>query len=96
MDISFLLTEASTISLTLRDADGKDRFTILNDYVLPPAKFARRIEVDCPDAEVLAKCKLSLVAIAKPTYSSRAYLTVERESRLLTPRLSSLPPNDPR
>jgi hypothetical protein len=96
IDISFLLTEASTISLTLRDADGKDRFTILNDYVLPPAKFARRIEVDCPDADVLAKCKLSLVAIAKPTYSSRAYLTVARESRLLTPRVSSLPPNDPR
>ena len=40
--------------------------------------------------------ELSLVATAKPTYSSRAYLTVERESRLLSPRVSGLPPGDPR
>lgn len=96
IEVSFLLTETSTISLTLRDDEGKDRFTILNDYILPPAKFARRIEVDCPDAAVLAKCKLSLVGTAKPTYSSRAYLTVERESRLLSPRVSGLPPSGPR
>jgi hypothetical protein len=94
VDVSFLLTETSTISLILRDAEGKERLTILNDYILPPAKFARRIEVDCPNASMLAKCKLSLVAIVKPTYSSRAYLTVERESRLLSPRVSSpLPDN---
>lgn len=96
VEVSFLLTECSTISLVLRDDRGKDRFTILPDYILPPAKFARRIEVDCPDAATLAKCTLSLVARAKPTYSSRAYLTVERESRLLPPRISALPAAGPR
>ena len=96
VEVSFLLTECSTISLVLRDDQGKDRFTILPDYILPPAKFARRIEVECPDAATLAKCTLSLVARAKPTYSSRAYLTVERESRLLPPRISTLPAAEPR
>jgi hypothetical protein len=84
------------MSLVLRDDEGRDRFTILNDYILPPAKFARRIEVSCPDAASLAKCKLSVVATAKPTYSSRAYLTVERESRLLSPLISVFPPGDSR
>jgi hypothetical protein len=92
IDVSFLLTECSTISLVLRDDRGKDRFTVLPDYILPPAKFARRIEVDCPDAASLAKCTLNLVAKAKPTYSSRAYLTVERQSRMLLPHLTPLPP----
>ena len=96
VEVSFLLTECSTISLVLRDNQGKDRFTILPDYILPPAKFARRIEVECPEAAILAKCTLSLVARAKPTYSSRAYLTVERESRLLPPRISPLPAAEPR
>jgi sugar lactone lactonase YvrE len=96
VEVSFLLTECSTVSLALRDEKGTDRFTILPEYMLPAAKFTRRIEVDCPDAVGLAKCKLRVVAIAKPTYSSRAYLTVERESRLLIPRISALPPAGPR
>jgi hypothetical protein len=96
VEVSFLLTEHSTMSLILRDDKGKDRLTILSDYILPPGKFSRRMEVDCPHAATLAKCKLSLVAIAKPTYSSRAYLTVERESRLLSPRVSTLGSAEPR
>jgi hypothetical protein len=96
IEVSFLLTEHSTISLVLRDEKGKDRFILLSDYILPPGKFSRRIEVDCPNAASLAKCKLSLAAIAKPTYSSRAYLTVQRTSRLLSPRVSTTRPADPR
>ncbi len=96
VEVSFLLTEQSMISLVLRDEKGKDRFTILPEYLLPPAKFNRRIEVDCPEAAALAKCKFSLVTIAKPTYSSRAYLTVERESRLLSPRAMTQEPTEAR
>lgn len=96
IEVSFLLTEHSTISFVLRDEKGKDRFTLLSDYILPPGKFSRRIEVDCPNAATLAKCKLSLAAIAKPTYSSRAYLTVQRASRLLSPRVSTTRPAEPR
>ncbi|MDD4857828.1 MAG: NHL repeat-containing protein [Candidatus Krumholzibacteria bacterium] len=91
VEASFILTECSTISLVLRDDRGRDRFTVLPEYILPAARFVRRIEVDCPDAAALAKCMLSLVIIAKPTYSSRSYVTIERESHMLSPRVSALP-----
>jgi hypothetical protein len=89
VEVSFLLTEYANITLVLRDENGKERFTLLPDYILPPGTFRRRIEVDCPNAEELAKCKLSLVIAAKPTYSSREYITVRRESRLLSPRVDA-------
>ncbi len=92
VDVSFLLTECSAISLTLKDDQGKNRFTIIPTYMLPPGRFARRIEVDCPAAAELAKCTLKLVLVAAPTYSSREYLAVERDSRILVPRVSGLPP----
>ncbi len=93
VDVSFQLTECSSISLALEDGDGKIRFTIIPSYMLPPGKFAKRIEVDCPFAEALAKCELKLVITAAPTYSAREYLTVERESRTLVPRVSDLRPS---
>jgi hypothetical protein len=92
VDVSFLLTECSAISLALKDDQGKDRFTLIPTYMLPPGRFARRIEVDCPSAADLAKCKFRLVLVAAPTYSSREYLTVKRESGILVPRISDLPP----
>jgi hypothetical protein len=92
VDVSFHLTECSMISLVLRDEERRDRFTIIPSYMLPPGTFAKRIEVECPAAAELAKCKLSLVIAASPTYSSREYLTVEKESRLLIPRVSELSP----
>ncbi|MCX5752690.1 MAG: hypothetical protein NTW97_03475, partial [Candidatus Krumholzibacteria bacterium] len=91
VDVSFLLTECSAISLALKDDKGEKRFTIIATYMLPPGRFSRRIEVDCPTAADLAKCELKLVLVASPTYSSREYLTVERDSRMLVPRVSDLP-----
>lgn len=87
IDVSFLLTEYATITLELRDEKGRSRFALIADYILPPGLFSRRIEVDCPEAAELAKCKLSLAIAAAPTYSSRDYVTVRRGSRLLSPRL---------
>ncbi len=96
IDISFLLTECSAISLVLKDEDGNDRFTIIPSYMLPPGRFSKRLEVDCPIAASLANCKLKLVLSASPTYSSRDFLAVERESRMLVPRDSApLPPVSP-
>jgi hypothetical protein len=92
VDVSFQLTECSAISLTLKDGSGKNRFTIIPTYMLPPGRFSRRIAVDCPAAETLAKCTLKLALTASPTYSSREYLTVVRESRMLVPRVTDLPP----
>ena len=92
VDVSFLLTECSAISLTLKDDQGKNRFTIIPIYMLPPGRFSKRIEVDCPAAADLAKCKLKLVLVATPTYSSRDYLSVERDGRILVPRVSDLSP----
>lgn len=87
VEVSFLLTEYATLTLRLHDESGKERFTLLPEYILPPGKFDRRIEVDCPDAEALAAGRLTVVATVQPTYSSMEYLTVRRESRLLSPRL---------
>jgi hypothetical protein len=87
VDISFLLTEHSNVSLALVDEHGKTRFTIIPDYILPLGKFARRLEVDCPEADALAKCEFRVSVKAKPTYASRAYLVVQRESRALVPRV---------
>jgi hypothetical protein len=92
VDVSFQLTECSAISLALKDEEGKIRFTIIPNYLLPPGRFSKRIEVDCASAEALAKCKLKLVLSASPTYSAREYLTVERESRILVSRVSDLRP----
>jgi len=92
VDVSFLLTEHSNISLWLADERGRQRLAILSDYILPLGKFARRIEVDCPEPESLAKCTLRLVATARPTYSSRSFLTVRRESRPLVPSVTSPSP----
>lgn len=92
VDVSFLLTECSAISLALKDDEGETRFTIIPSYMLPPGRFSKRIEVDCPDAAILAKCKLKVVLGAEPTYSARDYLAVERESAILVPRVSNLPP----
>lgn len=92
VDVSFLLTEHSDITLALVDGRGKTRFTIIPDYILPLGRFARRLEVDCPDAEALAKCELRVAATVKATYASRAFLVVERESRLLVPRITPLAP----
>ncbi|MCK4237308.1 MAG: NHL repeat-containing protein [Candidatus Krumholzibacteria bacterium] len=89
IDVSFLITEHSLVSLHLEDEKGKKRFTILADYILPGGKFNRRINVKCSNAEQLAKCKLRLVAIAKPTYASKAFLKVIRKSRLIEPIISS-------
>jgi hypothetical protein len=92
VDVSFHLTECSMISLVLRDEARKDRFTMIPSYMLPPGTFAKRIEVDCPAAAELAKCKLSLVITASPTYSSREYLTVEKVSPILVSRVSDPSP----
>ena len=92
VDVSFLLTECSAISLALKDDEGKIRFTIIPTYLLPPGKFSKRIAVDCPAAAELAKCKLKVVLVAAPTYSSREYLTVERESPIIVPVVSDRPP----
>jgi hypothetical protein len=92
VDVSFLLTECAMISLVLRDEEGNDRFTIIPSYLLPAGRFSKRLEVDCPSAASLANCKLKLFMSAVPTYSSRDFLTVERESRTLVPRVSAAPP----
>ncbi len=93
IDVSFLLTECASISLVLRDERGTERFTIIPSYLLPAGRFSKRLEVDCPAAADLANCKLRLRLSAVPTYSSRDFLAVERESRLLVPRVSAPPPD---
>lgn len=89
VDVSFLLTEHSAVTLYLEDESGKNRFTILPEYILPLGPFEQRLTARCDPAESLAKCKLRLVAIAKPTYSSRTYHAVRRESRLVLPTTGS-------
>jgi hypothetical protein len=88
IDVSFLLTEHSFISLHLEDERGNERLQVLDEYLLPAGYFERHLELPCTELELLANCKLRLVIVAKPTYSSRAFLAVRKESRLLEARLS--------
>ncbi len=89
IDVSFLLTEHSFVSLHLEDEQGNERVRILDDYLLPAGLFERHLELPCTELELLANCKLRLVIVAKPTYSSRAYLEARKRSRLLETQLSS-------
>ena len=91
VDVSFLLTEHSFVSLHLEDERGEEQLPILEDYLLPAGTFERHLELPCSDLEPLANCKLRLVIVAKPTYSSRGFHAVKRESRPLEARLSSDP-----
>ena len=85
IDLSFLLTEHAELTLYLEDDNGKQRFTIIDGYTLPLGYFNKRLLTKCEQAEALAKCKFRLVAVAKPTYSSNAFLNVRKESRLVEP-----------
>jgi DNA-binding beta-propeller fold protein YncE len=87
IDLSFLLTEHSDLTLYLEDENGKQRFTIVDGYTLPLGYFDKQLRTKCDQAEALAKCKFRLVAIAKPTYSSNAFLSVRKESRLVEPTI---------
>ena len=89
VDVSFLLTEHSFVSLHLEDEQGKERIRILDEYLLPAGLFERHLELPLEEPELLANCKFRLIISAKPTYSSRAYLEAEKKSRLLETRLSS-------
>jgi hypothetical protein len=80
VNVSFLLSEHSIVSIHLEDERGTKVLTILSEYMLPGGIFNKRIEVPCPEPEILANCKLHLVIVAKPTYSSRGFLTVTRKS----------------
>ncbi len=88
IDVNFLLTEHSFVSLHLEDEGGNEVSSILDEYLLPAGSFERHIEVPCAELEPLANCKLRLVIVAKPTYSSRAFLEVRKKSRELEAELS--------
>ncbi|UCF06998.1 MAG: NHL repeat-containing protein [bacterium] len=85
IDLSFLLAEHSFVTLYLENEDGERIVDIVSDYMLPSGFFKRRIEIACNKVQLLAKCKVRLVAIAKPTYSSKAYLSVTRRTHFIDP-----------
>lgn len=85
VEVSFLLTEHASVSISLEDEAGKRRAGFLNEHLLPCGRFRRRLEIQHPDAADLAKCTFRLVAVAAPTYSSGAFLSVRRETPLFTP-----------
>lgn len=86
VDISFLLTEHSTVSIYLEDENGHRLSTIAEDYLLPAGRFTKRLETKCDTAELLAISKVRVVITAQPTYSSMTFLSVTRKSTLLKPR----------
>ncbi len=86
IDISFLLTEHSTVSIYLEDEKGQKLSTIAEDYLLPAGRFTKRLGTRCNKAELLAISKVRVVITAQPTYSSRTFLSVTRKSPLLKPR----------
>jgi len=57
----------------------------MKDYLLPEGRFHKILETRLPDCELLANCKFTLVALAKPTYSSGEFLKISKKSDPLTP-----------
>ncbi|OQX83437.1 MAG: hypothetical protein B6D63_06250 [Candidatus Latescibacteria bacterium 4484_7] len=85
IDVSFLLTEHSDISIELVSDDSKIRIPVLVDYVLPLGHVHKRIYFNIPHNTDFANCKYVVKLKAVPTYSSRAYHSSERLSRKLNP-----------
>lgn len=90
VEFSFLLTEHSNVSIHLEDEAGNNSVPFLEDHLLPCGRFERRLETSHKDVMALAKCTFRLVAVAKPTYSSGAFLSVRRETPFLTPTVSNV------
>ncbi len=80
VNVSFLLTEHSTISIYIENENGQRLFTVVEDYLLPAGRFNKRLETKCKEIELLANSKVAVVISAKPTYSSQAFLSVTRTS----------------
>lgn len=93
VEISFLLTEHSTVSIQLEDKEGNHLVPLMDDHILPCGRFVRRIEIPRDDADSLAKCTFRLVAAVKPTYSSGDFLTVHRETPYLKPTVKTITPS---
>ena len=85
IDISFLLTEHSYISMYLEKEGEKKSYTLFEDIIIPGGKFARTVKVPCLEDMELANCKIRLTVVAKPTYSSGEFLEVRRTSQLIAP-----------
>ncbi len=86
VDISFLLTEHSTISIYIEDENGQRLYTVVEDYLLPAGRFKKRLETKCKEVELLANSKVAVVMTAQPTYSSKTFLSVTRTSSQIKPR----------
>jgi hypothetical protein len=93
VEVSFLLTEHSAVSIRLEDDAGKYSVPFLEDHLLPCGVFRRRLEIQRKDAAALAKCTFTIVAAAKPTYSSGAFLSVRREVPVRTPTVNGVTPS---
>jgi hypothetical protein len=87
VDISFLLTEHSTVSIVVESERGEKLCTVVDNYLLPAGRFTKRIEAKCENTQLLADCKVCFVMTARPTYSSRAFLSVTRSSPFMQPTL---------
>jgi hypothetical protein len=79
LDVSFLITEHSTVTLSLTSQEGEVAHTVLKERVLSPG-FRRETflldpaDLPCP----VAKCDYKLRLSARPTYSSRKYHQIEQ------------------
>jgi DNA-binding beta-propeller fold protein YncE len=80
VDISFLLTEHSTISIYIEDEYGERLHTFVDGYLLPAGVFSRRLEKACDNTELIVNKNVRTVVVARPTYSSRTFLTITRKS----------------
>ncbi len=93
LTFSFHLTEHSMVDLYLEDMGGDNRIDLLSGHIFPEGSFKRNVTFSCPDAGILAKCKLRLVAVAKPTYSSGDYFSVSKKTGFMEPDLTKTFPN---
>lgn len=83
LQVRFLLTETSSVSVDLETADGDAVETLAGEEVMPEGYLERRYRLDpsrlpCP----IADCTYRVVVRARATYSSRPYHETVRTARV--------------
>ncbi len=81
LNVRFVLTEQSTVTVRFEDRYGRTVRLLAENIFIDPGRVTKTYQLEesslpCP----VAKCEYMVTVVAKPTYSSKRHLTVEKKS----------------
>jgi sugar lactone lactonase YvrE len=83
LNLSFLLTEYSMVSIYIETHTEDERYTIFEDYLFPPGVHDKIIEGKLKELDDIGREKINILAIARPTYSSVDFFQVVKRTPLI-------------